>query len=283
MTRSRADASRITNDSLVFPRYSLEARPAREGLRVMISSLKILNYRAFADFEMTNLGRVNLLVGKNNTGKTSILEGLFILASGSNPTALWQIINRRGEQVMPEPTPNRGVQAEVDICHLFHGHEIKDGTELTISTVNGTPDRSVTYKIDVAKPEENPQLFAQLSDEGVVGPRLAFRISGTDYTMPPLPISKMGSLRADVMQQYAVMRPAREGGTAQFVTSEWLSIGQIIQHWNAIVLTQDEERVTRALQILEPTLNELRRLKSLPCRTWIALCFPQQGRIICST
>ena len=96
----------------------------------MISSLKISGYRAFERFEMTDLGRVNFLVGRNNTGETSILEGLYILASGINMGVLWQVLARRGEQVMPEPNPNRPFQAEVDISHLFHGHEISRALSL---------------------------------------------------------------------------------------------------------------------------------------------------------
>jgi ABC-type branched-subunit amino acid transport system ATPase component len=246
----------------------------------MISSVKIKNYRAFANFEMANLGRVNLLVGRNNTGKTFILEGLFMLASRNNPTALWQVLARRGEQVMPEPQPNRGVQAEADICHLFHGHDIGPGTELSISTTNDKPGRSVKYKIDVAKPEENPQLFAHLADEGLVGPRLALWISGTpEYMMPPIPISALGSLRFDTLQQYINLRPPRgEGGIAQFITTESLSIGQIIQLWNAIVLTPDEERVTRALQILEKDVERIAQVQIGPMQLLGAgYTFPNRG------
>jgi AAA15 family ATPase/GTPase len=48
----------------------------------MIRSVKIRGYRAFKEFEMDRLGRVNLLVGKNNAGKSSILEALDILSTG---------------------------------------------------------------------------------------------------------------------------------------------------------------------------------------------------------
>ena len=54
----------------------------------MIKSLKITGYRGFKDLEMGHLGRVNLLVGKNNSGKTSALEALSLLSSGYDPSAL---------------------------------------------------------------------------------------------------------------------------------------------------------------------------------------------------
>ncbi|MDP9010154.1 MAG: AAA family ATPase [Pseudomonadota bacterium] len=34
---------------------------------------------------MDGLGRINLLVGKNNSGKTSVLEALYLLAANGDP------------------------------------------------------------------------------------------------------------------------------------------------------------------------------------------------------
>ena len=47
----------------------------------MISSIKIEDYRSFECFEMSGRGRVNLLVRKNNCGKTSVLEAISLLMS----------------------------------------------------------------------------------------------------------------------------------------------------------------------------------------------------------
>ncbi len=47
----------------------------------MLRSLVIDNFRAFEHFEMERLGRINLLVGKNNCGKTSVLEAIYLLAA----------------------------------------------------------------------------------------------------------------------------------------------------------------------------------------------------------
>ena len=44
--------------------------------KIMLKTIKIKNFRSFQSFELQQLGRVNLLVGKNNTGKTSILEAM---------------------------------------------------------------------------------------------------------------------------------------------------------------------------------------------------------------
>ena len=40
----------------------------------MLGTLHLHKFRGFNDYELADLTRVNLLVGKNNSGKTSILE-----------------------------------------------------------------------------------------------------------------------------------------------------------------------------------------------------------------
>ncbi len=42
----------------------------------MLEKLKIENFRCFKSFELNHLSRVNLVVGKNNSGKTTILEAI---------------------------------------------------------------------------------------------------------------------------------------------------------------------------------------------------------------
>ncbi|MEM8643025.1 MAG: AAA family ATPase [Cyanobacteria bacterium P01_G01_bin.54] len=65
----------------------------------MLTSLKIENYRCFKSFELESLGRINLLVGKNNSGKTSILEMLEMLLAQNPLKSLEGILERRGEAI----------------------------------------------------------------------------------------------------------------------------------------------------------------------------------------
>ena len=63
----------------------------------MLEQLKIENFRCFKYFELNHLGRVNLLVGENNSGKTSILEAIKMLFSQSSLQSLKEIMASRGE------------------------------------------------------------------------------------------------------------------------------------------------------------------------------------------
>jgi AAA15 family ATPase/GTPase len=51
----------------------------------MFKSIKIKNLRAISELKIDNLGQVNLFVGQNNCGKTTVLESLFFLIGATNP------------------------------------------------------------------------------------------------------------------------------------------------------------------------------------------------------
>ena len=42
----------------------------------MYKSFRVKNFRCFKDLQINDLGRVNLISGKNNTGKTALLEAM---------------------------------------------------------------------------------------------------------------------------------------------------------------------------------------------------------------
>lgn len=44
----------------------------------MYTSFKISNFRGFRQLELNDLGRINLITGKNNVGKTSLLEQIIL-------------------------------------------------------------------------------------------------------------------------------------------------------------------------------------------------------------
>jgi AAA15 family ATPase/GTPase len=75
----------------------------------MLNSLYIKNFRLFKELTIEKLGRVNLIVGRNNSGKTCLLEALWIYGSNANPAVLKKIIYQRDEnsQLIDEHNPLR--------------------------------------------------------------------------------------------------------------------------------------------------------------------------------
>ena len=51
----------------------------------MYKKIKIENLRGIKQLEIDDLRQFNLIVGENNSGKTTILEGLWLLVGGANP------------------------------------------------------------------------------------------------------------------------------------------------------------------------------------------------------
>jgi hypothetical protein len=60
----------------------------------MIRSLKIQHFRSHRHVHLENLGRINLLTGMNNTGKTVALEALFLLSLPGYPQIALNQLNR---------------------------------------------------------------------------------------------------------------------------------------------------------------------------------------------
>lgn len=57
----------------------------------MINTLSIENFRGIRRTEISNLSRINLFFGKNNCGKSSLLEAIFVLSNRFNPTLALKI------------------------------------------------------------------------------------------------------------------------------------------------------------------------------------------------
>ena len=69
----------------------------------MLTNLTIRNYRAINELRIGELGRINLISGRNNSGKTTLLEALLILSSGHPEITLHNSIIRgmRSERLPP--------------------------------------------------------------------------------------------------------------------------------------------------------------------------------------
>jgi AAA15 family ATPase/GTPase len=65
----------------------------------MLNSLVIKNFRMLEDFTVEKLGRVNLIVGKNNSGKSTVLEALRIYAGNANQELLEKIAESHNEEL----------------------------------------------------------------------------------------------------------------------------------------------------------------------------------------
>ncbi len=95
----------------------------------MIPSLHISGFKLFRDIDLPKLGSLNLFVGKNNTGKSCLLEAVELYAS-SSPWEILRIASRREPDAVaslkfPMFHPNELEQLLrpiMDLFHREHGH-----------------------------------------------------------------------------------------------------------------------------------------------------------------
>ena len=89
----------------------------------MIENLHILNFKKIKALALLKLNRVNLLVGDNNVGKSTILEALSLYLANGSDRQIWKLLNDRGESI-----PTTGVNTAGSInrdyfLSLFHNRE----------------------------------------------------------------------------------------------------------------------------------------------------------------
>jgi len=69
---------------------------------ILLPKLLIKNYRLFQNFKIEQLARVNLIAGRNNVGKTALLEAAYLVGTRNAYNALMRILTERGERSMSD-------------------------------------------------------------------------------------------------------------------------------------------------------------------------------------
>lgn len=90
----------------------------------MLESFEINNFRLFQHLEVGRLSRVNLVVGKNNAGKSTFLEAVELYASNASSTVLLDLIESRQETWFSEAQPHSQNFLGNPVRHLFFGHKL---------------------------------------------------------------------------------------------------------------------------------------------------------------
>ncbi|PZV20521.1 MAG: chromosome segregation protein SMC [Snowella sp.] len=219
----------------------------------MLRSLKIENFRCFPSFELNKLGRINLLVGKNNSGKTSILEAIQMLYSENNLETLGDTMKNRGEYLLDEG------KNEYDIRHLFYGHEINLDSEFSIEGINLENNNRLKFSLSLI---EDSDLIEDSNLESFdIVPRLMIKWLPKEKGEINFPLSINGGLNVDYFRRQRLQRTLR--GTnktdkpTQFVRSSSLDKETMKNLFDQIVLTPDEDLVIQALKSIEPDIERI--------------------------
>jgi hypothetical protein len=252
---------------IATPEHPPAAEPSERGLP--LPSLRIRGYRLFEDLTIPHLARVNLITGKNNTGKTALLEAIRIWADTGAPRTLRDIIVGRGDDrggFSSRPSPGiPQAWASLGIESLFSGHpaslwEAGDiaicplGTEYkTVWICAGTcyPDRQsedepagIVFNSQAAAPINRARRpVVTISYSGQIGDQ------GWDYGAPshfveetnPERISPYGPNCAPIVS----------------VGPQGIAPREQERLWDAISLTSGDEEVLQVVQIIAPTVERV--------------------------
>ncbi|MGK7943491.1 MAG: ATP/GTP-binding protein [Microcystaceae cyanobacterium] len=106
-----------------------------------LESIKICGFRGIQEIELTDLGTVNILVGDNNSGKTSILEAIALFSNPLDPFQWLTTAQRRsylGKFLLTPHPPNIEVLKWLFYQTNHHGGDDVDQREMTIEAVNNS-------------------------------------------------------------------------------------------------------------------------------------------------
>ena len=119
----------------------LPREPFNEITQRQFSAIEIDSYRGIGGLVLDSPGRVNLIVGVNNAGKTSLLEAIHLLAHQNDEQALLDIIHWRG-RVERDPDPLWLVEQLPPVIRLAGRFDqfANDGTSLDAKVLSEPGD-----------------------------------------------------------------------------------------------------------------------------------------------
>jgi len=223
---------------------------------LLLDSLEIKGYRCFEHLTIEKLGRVNLIVGKNNVGKTALLESLWIYTNHDDSDILHKIAFSRDEITNEKNMSHESLKEyNSAIRHLFTGRPSVPNSSLKredfpyfILTQNGPGAASAINKI-------------LTSDEGYLK-----NSNGKKDEFSELMLNSSGNKVTVVYYLYEsgsgmpvtsfVPRHNRKI-TNLYISSAGLGIDKQVEFWDTITLTPLEDEVIKGLNLLIPKLKRI--------------------------
>ncbi|MGH7411191.1 MAG: AAA family ATPase [Candidatus Methylomirabilis sp.] len=231
---------------------------------LLFDNLEIRQFRTFNYLSIEKLGQVNLIIGKNNVGKSSLLEALWLYANIGSPQVMLDILEERDEVRDHRVAGLRpGGDDGPAVWSLFHGHpSIERVSEsIQIGRIN-SPDSALRVSVE---------WFTASSFHGeetepvpVSGP--AADPKGKELI--PAIVVRIGSvkriLRLDQDFETHCRRWNLQPSSVLDLTTRSTFVGphglrptDLAKLWNGIVLTDLEEDVVESLRVISPEIDDL--------------------------
>jgi len=222
----------------------------------MLRDLTIQNYRCFKNFHIDGLARVNLLVGMNNCGKTTLLEAVYLFVNQGNPQCLGYLLYNRGElverSILSQPGEPPRPLSYYQISHLFYGHVPSLNSTIRFRS---TQDKNLQVEI-IRQKSETPknitsfELVVRLNSKEVTYNVPVYSDDLIEYrllTFPGFPNQYYSSSKLE----YKFINKT------WFIPNSNLNNQNIADMWNDITLTPKENQVINALKIFDKNIERI--------------------------
>lgn len=232
-------------------------------------SLEINNFRGIKESEISEFARINLFVGKNNCGKTTVLESLFLLVGISNPDLMINIQNLRGI-ALTEPGDIKDFffeQKDREDLHLAGVQEVAK-RELTVtpyyenSYVNQA-GRQIDIPINGSEEKHVPRTKAVESqvDKNLSGLEYKFSVSTGKKSRPRKYNSKTTAEWSNNARparfQVDIDKKYRERLQGRFVTQKGSNIYEPLLV-DRMLEEKRKDVLLEALQFVEPKIQDIK-------------------------
>jgi len=236
----------------------------------MLDSLYIKNYRNLQALTISSLSRVNLIIGKNNTGKSTILEAIAIYASKGDLNLIYELISERGENFKVTEANKNATEANMrTFSSLFSNRIVSFEHEEAISI--GNVEASL-FGLQQSTEKLISLRFIRYFDEiqrdsQTITSRKRILIDGEELNKQFVNF-KVG-LEIRVGQDSYLLpldedRPMRFGfkglgnnERVQFIRTRNIDKAINGKLWDNITLTEKEQFVIDALKIIEPSTERI--------------------------
>ncbi|HHQ4701871.1 TPA: AAA family ATPase [Aeromonas hydrophila] len=107
--------------------------------------IKIEQYRSLVDVDMIDLARINIIAGINNSGKTSLLEAIYLLTRQNDLDGLLDVMRRRGKVATDQLDPEWMLEQLGNTTTLVNGIFDEQNTSVDIKKLtesDNTIDRT---------------------------------------------------------------------------------------------------------------------------------------------
>ena len=236
----------------------------------MLDSLEIKNYRNLEDLQIKSLGTVNLLTGKNNTGKSTLLEAVAIYASKGDISVILELLVERGEypkepkfqfsinksdiRTISSIFTNRVTKFEkensIRIGEIIENKKNKNetnGNSLIIHFIKYNYESLLNSKVGLSK---ELKIFSENdtnlnNSEYKVGLEIKFGSENGIYTFEEEGFYNYGYNDEYIRDNY------------QFIRTRNIDKEINGKLWDNIILTDKENNVIEALKIIEPTTEKV--------------------------